>query len=306
MPAFASHYIFAKEMMPFLKKTADFEINENAVYLGTQGPDVLFFHRVLPWMPGKSIRKYGSMLHRAKPGDIFENMREYCKNAKNLSVAGSYAYGFMLHYILDRNCHPYVYSLQNKITSIHRLTNPHTAHNLIEFAMDAVLLNRRLGVKEPCLFKNADTILTDNTAGTQISKILQYTVNATLGAKIKAEQTLTAFADTAYIQKISYDPTGIKRMLLTPFDTIIAPFCGNFKFAALIRPRDLEKAKKYANIEHNEWKSPYSSLLRNESFEELFELSEKEAKEMIPSFQSGTDCGVITQNKSFLTGVEIK
>lgn len=87
MPAFASHYIFAKEMMPFLKKTADFEINENAVYLGTQGPDVLFFHRVLPWMPGKSIRKYGSMLHRAKPGDIFENMREYCKNVKNLSVA---------------------------------------------------------------------------------------------------------------------------------------------------------------------------------------------------------------------------
>ena len=37
MPAFSTHYIFAKEMMENLKEFADFEINENAVLIGAQG-----------------------------------------------------------------------------------------------------------------------------------------------------------------------------------------------------------------------------------------------------------------------------
>ncbi|MCH5321943.1 MAG: hypothetical protein J1E36_09275, partial [Eubacterium sp.] len=87
MPAFSTHYIFAKELVPFLKETADFEVNEDAVFLGTQGPDIFFFHRILPWMNGKSLRKYGSMLHRSKPEILFENMRKYCEISNEPSIA---------------------------------------------------------------------------------------------------------------------------------------------------------------------------------------------------------------------------
>lgn len=49
MPAFSTHYIFAKELMERLKGTVDFTVCENAVYIGAQGPDIFFFHRALPW-----------------------------------------------------------------------------------------------------------------------------------------------------------------------------------------------------------------------------------------------------------------
>lgn len=306
MPAFSTHYIFAKEMMPFLKKTADFEINEDAVFFGTQGPDIFFFHRVFPWMIGKSMRKYGSMLHRAKPEILFESMREYCKSARNADIAKSYTYGFILHYALDRNCHPYVYYLQNKITGNHILKNPHTAHNTVEFSMDTYLLNKRLSVKEPAKFSTADTIKIDEQVIAEIGSMLEYVISKTIGKRMTLSQGKAALKDTKYVQKISYDPTGLKHYILVPLELIAAPFSHNYKFTAMMRPKDLEKAKKYANIENNKWKSPYSNDIRNESFEELFELSKEDAKRLITAFQQGKSCREITENKSFLTGVEVK
>lgn len=306
MPSFSTHYIFAKELMPELQSLADFKINEEAVLFGTQGPDIFFFHRVFPWMTGKSLRKCGSKLHRAKPGVLFENMREYCKISDKPDIAKSYAYGFLLHYALDRNCHPYVYSYQNKITSKNRLTNPHTAHNLIEFAMDTYLLHKRFDVENPSKFNTADTVGNSYAVISEIGRLLAYTIPRTIGEKVTAKQTQTALKDLKEIQKICFDPTGFKRMLLTPLEIIASPVSGNFKFTAMIRPKDLEKAKKYGNIGNDKWKSPYSSEIRNESFEELFELSKKDAIQMLTKFIKGIDCKEITENKSFLTGVEVK
>ncbi len=304
MPAFSTHYIFAKELLPFLKKTADFEINDDAVFLGAQGPDIFFFHRVFPWMTGKSLLKYGSMIHRSNPELLFENMREYCKISDYPDIAKSYTYGFILHYALDRNCHPYVYFLQNEITKSHRIINHHTAHNTIEFSLDCYLLNKRLGIKEPVKFDTSSTITNDINVIAETGKLLECVVPKTIGKSMTSKQGETAVFDTKYIQNLTLDKKGYKRNILSAFETVCAPFSGNFKFTAMMRPRDLEKTKKYANIENRKWKSPYSDDIRNESFEELFELSKADAQRMIISFNQNKSCKEITENKSFLTGVE--
>ena len=103
MPAYCTHYIFACELLPALTEPAGFDLNRDAVMLGTQGPDVFFFHRIAPWMPGRSQRKIGSRLHRAKPGDILDAMAEYCTRCSTeKDIARSYDYGFILHYALER------------------------------------------------------------------------------------------------------------------------------------------------------------------------------------------------------------
>ena len=45
MPAYCTHYIFACELLPALTELAGFDLNRDAVMLGTQGPDVFLFHR---------------------------------------------------------------------------------------------------------------------------------------------------------------------------------------------------------------------------------------------------------------------
>lgn len=305
MPSFSTHYIFAYEMLPHLKNIADFEVNEEAVLFGTQGPDIFFFHRILPFMPGKSLRKYGSMIHRSKPAILFEDMREYCKKSDKPNIAISYVYGFILHYVLDRNCHPYVYYLQNRITEKHKFTNPHTAHNIIEFSMDSYLLNKRMNIEKPEKFNTSETVSSNMEVINEIAKLLNYSISKTINRNITVSQGITALNDLKTVQKICYDPKGIKRILITPFEIIAAPFSRNFKFTAMMRPKDLEKAKKYANIENNIWQSPYSNTVSNKSFQELFELSKTDAIKLITAFQAGEDCKKITENKSFLTGVEV-
>ncbi|MCH5321770.1 MAG: hypothetical protein J1E36_08385, partial [Eubacterium sp.] len=234
----------------------------------------------------------------------FENMRKYCEISNEPSIAKSYTYGFILHYALDRNCHPYVYFLQNKITDVHKLTNPHTAHNTIEFSIDSYLLNKRFGIKEPVKFNTAEIITDDKNVIEEVGRLLEYIVPKTIGKEISAKQGETAITDIKYIQNLTLDSKGCKKKILSVFETICAPFSLNYKFTAMMRPKDLEKAKKYVNIEKRKWKSPYSDNFRNESFEELFELSKADAKRMIISFLQNKSCKEITENKSFLTGVE--
>ena len=98
MPAFSTHYLFARELMEQIEAmTPETRLDPDAVYYGTQGPDVLFFHRILPTMPGKSCNPAGSRMHRANPNVLFEAMLRY---AQALPEAGrdqalSYIYGFL-------------------------------------------------------------------------------------------------------------------------------------------------------------------------------------------------------------------
>ena len=106
MPAFSTHYLFAKDIMEILRSEADFPLNEDAVFIGAQGPDIFFFHRALPWQKGKTLRKAGSAMHRARCGEILDRFMAYCASAGDNNIAKSYVYGFLLHYSLDRICHP--------------------------------------------------------------------------------------------------------------------------------------------------------------------------------------------------------
>lgn len=306
MPAFSTHYIFAKEMMPILKEIADFNVNEEAVYFGAQGPDVFFFHRVLPWTIGKSLLRYGSLIHKANPSDLLECMREYCKSSASPDIAKSYVYGFILHYSLDRICHPYVYALQDSMAKSNRFANPHSLHNQIEFALDAYMLNKRIGVMEPDKFDTGKTVGTSQDVIKEIASLLKYLLQNVIDKSITQAQGETALRDMRNVQRVTFDPTGIKKIIVTPVEILLSPFSKNYKFTSFILPKDLEKAKKYANINNDIWVSPYENGNRSESFEELFEASKKDAEIMISLFQHGAPCEEITENKSFLTGVEIK
>lgn len=307
MPSYSTHCIFARELLPQLYTSVDFDLNEEALMVGTQGPDIFFFHRVFPWMPGKSKRKIGSALHRSKPADILENMRDYCnKRSKQKDIAKSYVHGFIMHYALDRLCHPYVYSLQYKIVEKSPLTNPHTAHNTVEFSMDTYLLNKRYGIAEPALFDTACTVCEDEKVLAEIGKLYAYVVPRVLGIKISETTAATAVKDMKRVQAATFDATGMKRKFLYAAETMIAPFSKNYKFSAMLRPRDLEKAKKYGNIDNSNWQSPFDNSYHNESFEDLFEIAKLDAKRLIADFSNGANLYKATNNLSFLTGVEVK
>lgn len=305
MAAFSTHYVFAKEAIPVISKIANFPVCKEAIYLGAQGADIFFFHRVFPWMKGKSLRSIGSKIHRARPDKIFQAMRAYCQN-HNSAIAWSYTYGFILHYALDRKCHPYVYALQNELVKSGEFSNPHTAHNIIEYGIDSYILNKRYYIKNPKDFNTANTITFNENLLNEIASLIEHTVFTVTGVELKASQAKQALIDTKAVQSALLDKNGIKRKILSVFDCISAPFTKSYKLTAMLRPRLLENGEKYANIEKRPWQSPFDNITRYDSFDELFEKALDEAISMIKDFQAGKDCYAITKNLSFLTGVEVK
>ncbi len=261
-------------------------------------------------MMGKSQRKAGSAMHRAKPSEIFDAFADYCSFSPNINIAKSYIYGFILHYALDRNCHPYVYSLQNRITEKNKKIHKSSAHNKIELSIDSYMLNSHFGCCTPSDFDTASIISTQPEIVEEISHLMSFSVSRTTPYVVSEKEVSQSISDTKLCQKILRDNSGNLAPFLKVLENIFAPLIKNFKISVMIKPNDLEKAKKYVNINNCTWVSPYDTSVRhNESFDDLFELSKLDAKNLINGFNKmckGYENGLsVTQNKSFLTGERI-
>ena len=117
MPALFAHLQFGGEVAKILPAPYKQLIEKypEAFALGTQGPDILFYHK-----PFKSndIKKRGTLLHTwsgekfflAQAKKLFENASDGDVNAllTNNGAFAAYTCGFLCHFTLDTLCHPYI------------------------------------------------------------------------------------------------------------------------------------------------------------------------------------------------------
>lgn len=307
MPAFCTHYLFFEDSKEFMYSLADFPLNEKVCALGSQGADIFFFHKI--YSPLCSKRKIGSALHRAKPEDIFNAFAEYVRKNPD-PTAKSYIYGFILHYALDRRCHPYVYALEKEITDSDKKIHHFSAHNRVEMGLDAYMLYQKSGTEYPYLFDSSKTIELNDREKDSVAKVLCYMIKKVLKKRISRLAVKRAINDTVRMQKFLRDKSGQLLIIATVLETILGKAIGYYKFSAMIKPRLWKNGEKYANIDNGIWISPFSKEKSNLSFEQLYIYALQEAKELLFGFEqtvSGkADAKDVTENISFLTGLEIK
>lgn len=307
MPAFCTHYLFFEDSKEFMRSLADFPLNEKVCALGSQGADIFFFHKI--YSPLHSKRKIGSALHRAKPEDIFNAFAEYVRKNPD-PTAKSYIYGFILHYALDRRCHPYIYALEKKITDSDKKIHHSSAHNRVEMGLDAYMLYQKSGTEYPYLFDSSKTIELSDREKDSTAKVLCYMIKRVLKKRISRSTVKRAINDTVRMQKLLRDKSGQLRILATVLETILGKAIGYYKFSAMIKPRLWKNGEKYANIDNGMWINPFSKEKSNLSFEQLYIYALQESKDLLFGFEqtvSGkADAKDVTENISFLTGLEIK
>lgn len=307
MPAFCTHYLFFEDSKEFMRSLANFPLNEKVCALGSQGADIFFFHKI--YSPLHSKRKIGSALHRAKPEDIFNAFAEYVRKNPD-PTAKSYIYGFILHYALDRRCHPYVYALEKKITDSDKKIHHFSAHSRVEMGLDAYMLYQKSGTEYPYLFDSSKTIELNDREKDSVAKVLCYMIKKVLKKRISRLTVKRAINDTVRMQKFLRDKSGQLCIIATVLETILGKAIGYYKFSAMIKPRLWKNGEKYANIDNGIWISPFSKEKSNLSFEQLYIYALQEAKELLLGFEQTVlgkaDAKDVTENISFLTGLEIK
>ena len=306
MPAFITHYLFALDCKEEIQRFSDFEIDLDALTLGSQGPDIFFFANQLSVRP---MRKLGSLLHRTKPELIFDTLAEYLKSSSS-NIANSYAYGFILHYALDRKCHPYVYAQQEEILKSNRFIHHSSAHNKVEMSLDAYMLHKKLKIERPSKFDTAATITLNDGALNEIGELMSFVIKSVTEQSVSSKKIIGAIKSTKKMQKILRDRAGALRLFCIIIESIAAPFIKFFKFSSMIRPSSWKGTQKYANINNDEWRSPFDTESESRlSFEQLYDEARREAFELIFGLEqiknSLSNGKAVTKNISFLTGREV-
>jgi len=131
MPTTYAHYTFGVEVFELLDDELKQLISKNITLfnIGLHGPDILFYYGALGSNP---IHKIGNELHRKNADSFFENAKKVineCSDA-DADAACAYIMGFICHFMLDSECHPYI--RHEEINGI--------SHGEIETEFDRVLM----------------------------------------------------------------------------------------------------------------------------------------------------------------------
>ncbi len=109
MPAIFTHVQFGKEVAAVLPKELReaTERHPSAFYLGTQGPDILFYHKPLKSKKKNPVRKQGWDMHAQAAAPFFTRVAQILRERPD-EAQTAYAIGFLCHFTLDSHCHPFI------------------------------------------------------------------------------------------------------------------------------------------------------------------------------------------------------
>ena len=173
MPALYAHLRFGEEVLRYLPSPLPALIRQypEAYAIGTQGPDVLFYHKP---MKKNELRSHGTYLHTFSGHDFFqEQAQKLAENTESDDVReifqknGAYAAyicGFICHFTLDVVCHPF----------IDRNSCEALSHAKIESEFDKFMLRK---TRRPIRgYNTATPILLKNGAKEAVSRALDVPV----------------------------------------------------------------------------------------------------------------------------------
>jgi len=309
MPALLAHYVFAQRVMQQMEHAGIPVHNKNAALIGAQGPDVLFFHRVLPWQSGTSYAKLGSCMHHISPVRLFDELqRTIAADSRDREFMLGYMLGFICHYALDRTTHPYVYWAQDALEHDDPgygkgRTRKHQYHFRIESALDTIILRRETGQH----VTNFDL----STAAPELSerelnafaRLYAPTLRRLFGVDAAHANLIHAPSDMRRIFRLINDKSLNRRRLLTLIERAArqGPFA-----TSLLRPADISDWD-YANTDHKQWHNPADPPRTYTSgFFELYDDATVEAFDMVTRFMSELPNGCmmsLTGNRNFHTGI---
>ena len=96
--------------------------------IGLHGPDILFYYRPIL---KNDVSSQGYVMHDRPADDFFNRAAEVIAKSEDPAAARAYIYGFICHFALDSECHPYV----EKMIQVSGIS-----HSEIEMEFDRMLL----------------------------------------------------------------------------------------------------------------------------------------------------------------------
>lgn len=279
MPAITTHYSFALEMGKLFPSPFP-----QARYLGAQGPDPFFFYGQLPWKKRpnkKGVDAYGSLLHHIDIAPIYAAFLTYASAQGDKELLFAYIEGLFLHYVLDRDCHPYIFPKAGFSALPEEKAFYSASHCEFETYLDFILGHE----KGTFTYDAARYLKLPKEQLHSISK-MWFEVNKTTlqDPSLKEDSFFLATKDYAATLRFVNVPHGCKKVLIP-----LLLGKTSLPYAMLLPSKIPAEAASidFLNSQKKPWPNVVTGELRNESFAELWEQAHQDFAFVYPLLQKG-------------------
>lgn len=310
MPDVLTHAVFGEEVISYLKENEEAnsrlvqELEEriDLIVIGAQGPDLFFYHNFRPWERG-SLNKLGGRLHREKTGQFFIKGFCYLKQLtqenpgdvqdNNLEEAFNllaYLCGFLCHFCLDKNAHPFIYYFTGYEFNKGEERGKHSRqHQELEAIIDKILVERKKGLQAHQI--TIFTMFQKSGLPPVIGEFYRDVLSQLFDLEISPREINKAYQDMGTAMRLIYDPWNIKKLFLNNLCKLTGK---KLRLPRPFHPCKVEEDIDYLNEVKKKWHHPLNEMEDFESsFMDIFEESIVEASRLISDilhyFQGNTD-----------------
>lgn len=197
MPAFYAHSRFGAKVEERMEGELKSLIQKyrRQFEIGLQGPDLFFFYRAYASNP---VSGFGIYLHGVSAYPFFKYGVKVVKKVGRDSPEYGYLMGFLCHFILDSECHPYVEEMIEK-TGVQ--------HMEIEEEFEKLLL--RMDGRNPFTYPIAKLVPTDKVTAKAIAKFYQPMDRKTVRGALR----WLKFVKNLFTQEKPWKQNGINRIM---------------------------------------------------------------------------------------------
>ncbi|MBR2067493.1 MAG: zinc dependent phospholipase C family protein [Solobacterium sp.] len=197
MPAATTHIEFSKEVLEKLRLQEKKRIkNIHMYYLGSQGPDMLFFSRA-SILPG-SLKPYGNLMHDEKVYEVIYFFEQFAGKDPDLN---SYISGYLCHYALDSLAHPLINAVARYRHNEEGL-NESESHIISEGDIDVWLLHQR--GRKISSYSVFDEVVVDKNSREKLAKMYHYMFEKVFQVDIPIRKISDSINDIANLTKLLY------------------------------------------------------------------------------------------------------
>ena len=307
MPALIAHCYVASTVFEKIEDESVHKVIQKHMQLfllAAQGPDIYYYYGLMK--RNNNVSKTGKIIHKEKPAMAIDLLRKevlLAKNNDDRDCAIAILAGFLCHYALDRQAHPYVYYLQKMLENKGKKGG---MHSRVEAHLDAWILYNKLGALKPD-FQNSIFFITSRERDVYSAIFARLARNISLKV-VTASQISKALNSMQRVLRFFYSQSFTLN--------ILALGCRKMAFKWARRedffiPRLPNGCVDYINVGKNEWFNTVDpNVVSNSSFTEILDEACKDAvgliNELCNSCNRKTSTQSITKNISFITGLQIK
>ena len=290
MPGFTTHYIGGiLTLSDFQRCNLKKSISSHryAYQLGLQGPDIFFYN--LFDLLSKSHPPLGAIMHTKKTGLFIQNCLDTIKSSpkENQSILGAYLSGFLCHYCLDIQCHPYIYSRSgyshSTLKNTKNLMNSmyYSNHLSLENIIDTLLFNsysncipNDLTFEEIELRPRSIQIISE-----LLSNSIEVTYSITASPRLIRQIIHSFYVEHRCLSSLKNKRTWIQRMELK--------YLGCPLLSSMIPSDSHEDSMDALNIRSSTWYSPWQpNVAKNDTFIALFQHGIKRCTNLLDALNS--------------------